>query len=208
MNSRIVMPPRARAEAKRMIVNSYIFSFNTSGEVIVRRLAFSNHVRDWFIESKIVTGPAYHDPISAQFRANVHLYACISPACITDECKSMTLRNEETGFYSFICGIHPLSAPEGIDKLELLCASEGDRNSLLIRTRWHFRFTLGDFTATIPVPTNHPAVIRKDIETAHTEFRQRVAARVAERLNPKPQAYYMQHPNGGYVKISKTGRYP
>lgn len=187
MNRRIVMTPRSRAQAKKMLVNSYSLSCHTSGDVTVRKLAFSDHPRDWFIASKIVVGKAYVDPLAANKRANVHLHACISPVWINDTLKSMTFKNEDTNFYNFICGIHPLPAPEGIDKLELLCASYGERGSLVIRTRWHFRFTVGNFTATVGVGMNHPAVIRKDIEQAHQEFRLLCAKHLAERLNPKPK---------------------
>ena len=187
MNHRIVMTPRARAVAKRMLVNSYSLSCHTSGEVTVRKLAFSDHPRDWFVTSKVVVGPAYVDPLAMNKRANVHLHACISPVWITDEMKSMTFKIAGNGHYNFLCGIHPLPAPEGIDKLELLCASDGDFGSLVIHTRWHFRFTVGNFTATVGVGTNHPAVIRKDIEAAHQEFRLLCAKHLAERLNPKPK---------------------
>ena len=191
MNRRIVMTPRVRSQAKRMLVNSYSLSCHTSGDVRVQRLSFSDHPRDWRVSAKVVVGPAYVDPLAANKRANVHLHACISPVWITDELKSMTFRHPATGFHNFLCGIHPLPAPEGIDKLELLCASDGERGSLVIRTRWHFRFTVGNFTATVGVGTNHPAVIRKDIEQAHQEFRLLCAKHLAERLNPKPKFRYL-----------------
>jgi hypothetical protein len=186
MNSRIVMTPRARAEAKRTLIDSYSISCHPSGEVTVRKLAFSDHPRDWHISAKVITGPAYVDPLATSRRANVHLHACVSPVWLTDEFKT-TLRNEATGFYNLICGSHPLPAPEGIDLLELICASDGERGTLVLRTRWHFRFTVGNFSATVGVGTNHPAVIRKDIEAAHAEFRLLCAKHLAARLNPKPK---------------------
>jgi len=179
MNQRIVMSPRARLEAKRMLVNRYLISCNTSGVVTVSRLAFSNHPRDWYVSSKIVTGQRYDHPLKDRKRTNVHIHACIPP-----QHKSMPFMNEATGFYNFTCGILPLPAPEGIDKLDLLCTSDGERGSVIIRTRWHFRFTIGNFTATVGMGIKHP-VIRKTLEPAHQEYRQLCANYLAERLNPK-----------------------
>ena len=184
---RLVLPAHQREQAKRMLVNSYSLSCHTSGDIRVQSLSFSDHPRDWRISAKVVTGQSYDDPMVYHKRANVRIYACISPVWLTDELKSMTFRNAATGFHNFLCGIHPLPAPDGIDKLELLCASDGEARSLVIRTRWHFRFTVGNFTATVGVGTNHPAVIRKDIEDAHAEFQVLCAKHLAERFIPKPR---------------------
>lgn len=187
-----IQPPHISQQEREHIKQSLVATWKrgreTSGRVWVESLSFSKNPAQWKIIAEVCTGSAY-DP-GVMRRADVKLHAVLSydftePTSIhlIPNLFQTTGKNWR-GNYEIIAGIHDLTPPAGIDRLELITCSQtiGTR---AMKTQRIFRFTAGGFTAITPLQVQLHSQARLAARLAHKQFNQLIAERVAERLTPK-----------------------
>lgn len=176
-----------------------------SGNVMVS-VKFSSNPRKWFIYAD--TGHGLQDEHFC--RVNVRISACLSPQWLTAYPPRASFLFPATNRASLIAGYKPIPVPLGVplDAIRLIVFTDtvpGSDSFLRQRTLWGLELTAHSQTRLCGISAFPPKHLPRAIAAAYSEFRQKIAASVANRLLPPNPGTSPEDWAMAYMKSRRVG---